>query len=418
MWHRRAGKEKSCWNYLITQAIQITGIYYYLFPTFAQGRKVLWDGMDKQGFKFIDHIPKDIIEGKPNASEMKIRLKTGSLIQVVGTDNWDSIVGTNPRGAVFSEYSLQAPSAWQYLRPIFRENDGWAIFNFTPRGKNHSYELFQMAQGNDDWFCQKLSIEDTDVLSEKDMDIERAEGMSEDMIQQEYYCSFDLGLEGSYYGKLLDDMTKKGQISNVAYQSIEQVHTVWDLGIGDSTAILFYQIIGSEVHIIDSYEATGEGLPHYAKVLRDKPYMYGEHYAPHDIEHRELGTGITRKEIALSLGIDFNVIPKLPVDDGIEMARSIFPCLWIDHSNKQFIKALTNYRKAYDDKRNCYQTRPLHDWSSDYADAFRYLATVYRSYYHTGMKAVDTVSLRRKAYGYHDPMGSFFSQPPNYSSPI
>ncbi len=141
VWHRRAGKEKTCWNYLIMQAVKKVGIYYYFFPHFSQGRKILWDGIDKEGFRFLDHIPKELISGNPNSTEMKIRLRNGSIIQIIGTNNIDSIVGTNPIGCVFTEYSLQDPRAWSLIRPILVENGGWAVFNFTPRGANHGKDI-------------------------------------------------------------------------------------------------------------------------------------------------------------------------------------------------------------------------------------------------------------------------------------
>src|SRR5271166_3060490 len=169
VWHRRAGKEKTCWNYLIMQACKRIGIYYYFFPHFSQGRKILWDGVDREGFRLLHHIPNEMIDGNPNSTEMKVRLKNGSLIQIIGTNNIDSIVGTNPIGCVFTEFSLQDPVAWTLIRPILRENGGWAVFNFTPRGANHGKELYDMASRNSDWFSQLLTVEDTGVLTDTDI---------------------------------------------------------------------------------------------------------------------------------------------------------------------------------------------------------------------------------------------------------
>jgi phage terminase large subunit len=253
VWHRRAGKEKTCWNYLIMQAVKKVGIYYYLFPKLNQGRKILWDGIDKNGFRFIHHIPPEIIDGEPNSTEMKIRLKNGSLIQIVGTNHIDSIVGTNPVGCVFSEYSLQNPVAWQLIRPILVENGGWAVFNFTPRGANHAKDLFIMAQSNPDWFCQLLTVDDTKVVNEEDIQAERDAGMSEDYIQQEFYCSFTLGVEGSYYAAYLEDAREELRIGRVPWAKQSRVFTAWDLGYGDSTSIVFYQVVGNEIHVIDYY---------------------------------------------------------------------------------------------------------------------------------------------------------------------
>ena len=381
VWHRRAGKDKTSWNYLIMQACKKVGIYYYLFPHFSQGRKILWDGVDKEGFRFLDHVPSDIVEGKPNSTEMKMRLKNGSLIQVIGTNNIDSIVGTNPISCVFSEYSLQDPTAWSFIRPILRENGGWAVFDYTPRGANHGKELFDMAARNDDWYCQLLTVSDTGVLTPEDIEKERAEGMSEDMIQQEYYCSFTLGVEGAYYAKYLQDAKDEDRIGHVPWNKGSRVYTAWDLGYGDSTSIIFYQIVGNEIHIIDYYEAHGEGLPHYAGVLKEKPYIYADHYAPHDIDSHAFSSGLSAKEVGASLGLKFIVLPtlKLGLEDGIEALRGIFPRIYIDQGKcGHLIKCLENYRKEFDQRLEVYKERPRHDKWSHGADAARYLAIATR----------------------------------------
>lgn len=389
VWHRRAGKEKTCWNYLIMQACRRIGTYFYFFPTFAQGRKVLWDFIDKDGFKVLEHIPKEMIEGKPNGSEMKIRLKNGSLIQIVGTNNFDSIVGTNPIGCVFSEYSLQDPRAWTLIRPILVENNGWAVFNFTPRGQNHAKELYEMAKINPEWFCQLLTVDDTTredgsrIITDKDIEAERKAGMSEDYIQQEFYCSFTLGVEGAYYAKYLWQAREEGRLCPIVYNKQARVHTAWDIGIGDSTAIVFFQYAGQEIHILDYYENSGEGLPHYAFVIEKKPYLYGDHFAPHDIANRNFSSGLSTQEVAADLGIKFRILPtlKLSIESGIEAARGIFPRVWIEHVKaRKLIHALENYRKEFDVKNNVYRTRPLHDWSSHGADAFRYMSLAVKLY--------------------------------------
>lgn len=377
VWHRRAGKEKTCWNYMIVKACQKVGVYYYLFPHFSQGRKILWDGMDANGKKFLDHIPKQLISGDPNATEMKIRLVNGSIIQIIGTNNVDSIVGTNPIGCVFSEYSLQNPIAWQLIRPILTENDGWAIFNFTPRGANHAKELYDMANSNKSWFCQLLTVEDTGAISPSAIEEERSGGMSEDYIQQEFYCSFTLGIEGSYYAKYMQDARDEDRIGAVPWQKTGRVYTAWDIGIGDSTAIIFFQLVGNSVHIIDYYENQGEGLPHYAEILFRKPYLYADHYAPHDVQNRHFSSGMSTLEVAGGLGLKFTVLPTLHIriEEGIEGLRGIFPRIYMDEVKcKHLIKCIENYRKEFDDNHKVYKNRPVHDWASHGADAARYLA--------------------------------------------
>jgi phage terminase large subunit len=379
VWHRRAGKEITCWSIMVKKAyFHRVGLYIYFFPTSRLGRRILWDGKDKEGRRFIDQVPKEIIDGEPNSMEMKIKLKNGSIIQIMGTDNIIN-VGINPVGCVFSEFSLQDAAAWNLIRPILRENDGWAIFNFTPRGKNHAYDIYHMAKHNPDWFCQKLSIRETGVLTEEDMKKERDEGMSEQLIQQEYYCSFDQGVEGAFYAKLLDQAEFENRITNVPYDPAAAVDTYWDLGVSDATAILFVQNVGKEIHIIDMYHNEGEGINHYANILKQKAdqrkWIYGNHYAPHDIQVRELGHGAqTRWQSAKDLGIKFEIVPNIAIIEGIEMTRNLFPRLWIDANYcKYFLKCVSNYHKMYNEKYNVYSDKPVHDWSSHVADAFRML---------------------------------------------
>lgn len=376
VWNRRAGKDTTAWNFLIYTAIEKKGIYYYVFPTFAQGRKVLWDGMTNDGFKFLDFIPKALIS-RCNNQEMKLTLINGSLVQIVGSDNYDSIMGTNPIGCIFSEYSMQDPNAWQYIRPILDANSGWAIFVFTPRGSNHAKDIYDMALHNTDWFCERLTINETKVIGEKELEKIRKEGTSEDMIQQEWYCSFTLGIMGSYYSHYLAELWEEKQIGNIPWDKTQKVHTAWDIGIGDSTAITFFQCCGNEIHIIDYFENHGEGLPYYAKFLKDKSYLYGSHFAPHDILAREYSTGHSRKDVAIDLGIDFTVLStmKWKVDEGIECVRGMFPRFWIDENKCSYIiKALENYRKEYDEVREIYKAKPLHSKYSHCADSIRYMA--------------------------------------------
>lgn len=404
VWHRRAGKEKTCWNYMIMKACQKPGVYYYFFPHFSQGRKILWDGIDKDGFRFLDHIPKELIAGSPNSTEMKIRLHNGSLIQVIGTNNIDSIVGTNPIGCIFTEYSLQDPTAWQLIRPILAENGGWAVFNFTPRGANHGKDIYDMASSNPDWYCQLLTVDDTGVLTPEDIQKEREAGMSEDFIQQEFYCSFTLGIEGAYYAKYMQEARDEDRIGNIPWDRQSRVYTAWDLGFGDSCAIIFYQICGQEIHVIDYYENHGEGLPHYASVLKEKPYIYADHYAPHDIESHAFSSGLSAKEVGSSLGLKFITLPtlKLRLEDGIEALRGIFPRLWIDGEKcKHLIKCLENYRKEFDQRLEVYKERPRHDKYSHGADAMRYAAIAIKRHVDAGKAGVDDAQADRWYNQFH-----------------
>lgn len=377
IWHRRAGKDKTLINLIAKKMLERVGTYYYLFPTYSQGKKIIWNGMDRDGFKFIDHIPEEIRRRTDN-TEMIIELKNGSIFQVIGTDKIDSIVGTNPIGCVFSEYSLQNPKAWDFLRPILAENGGWAVFNYTPRGKNHGYDLYQMAKDNPDWYTELLTVNDTKIITDEMIDAERVSGMDEDLIQQEFYCCFNAAIQGAYYSKQIKKAEEENRITNVPYEASLPVHTFWDLGVGDSTCIWFIQAVGKELRMIDYYEASGEGLPYYAKILKERGYVYGTHNAPHDIAVRELGSGKSRIETAKSLGIDFKIVKNISIEDGINAVRLVFDKCWFDATKcKQGLNALINYHKEYDENRKEYKNTAYHDWSSHAADGFRMFAVGY-----------------------------------------
>ena len=379
IWHRRSGKDKTLINLLTKEAFKRKGTYFYLLPTYAQGRRIIWDGMDRQGFKFLDHIPKEVRENT-NSTEMKITLRNGSIIQVIGSDSYNAIMGTNPLGCVLSEFALQDPRGWNYIRPILRENKGWAVFNSTPRGHNHLYDLHNMAKGNPDWFSQVLTVTDTGVLTEADVTDERKSGMDEDLVQQEFYCSFDAALPGAFFAREMLQAREQGRICGVPIVPGIPVDTHWDLGMDDATSIWFSQTIGREIHLIDYEEHSGEGLAFYADLLRDKKekmsWSYGVHKGPHDIEVRELGTGKSRLEIANGMGLKFEVVPRpYRKEDSIAAARNILASCWFDKDRCDIgIQGLISYRKDYDEKNKVFKLRPVHDWASHPSDAFQTLA--------------------------------------------
>lgn len=378
VWHRRSGKDSTSLNWTATDAIQNVGTYWHMLPEARQARKVVWDAIDKEGRRVIDQaFPPEIRDGKANDVEMRIRLKNGSVWQCVGSDNYNSLVGANPRGVVFSEFSIAKPAAWDFVRPILAENGGWALFIYTPRGENHGFELYEIAKHNKDWFAQILTVEDTKSIPLSVIEDERKSGMPEEMVQQEYYCSFTAALVGSYYGKLVNDAAPR--IKEVPYDDTIPVHTFWDLGIGDSTSIWFAQFANNEIRVIDFYENHGESLEHYAAVLAAKPYRYADDWVPHDAKVRELGTGRTRVETLGKLGRRPRLVPDHKLEDGINAVRVIFPQVYFDEINtRQGLKALKHYQKQWDEDNRCYKDKPHHDWTSHAADAFRYLAISYR----------------------------------------
>ncbi len=308
---------------------------------------------------------------------MKIRLINGSLYQLIGSDNIDSLVGSNPKIIIFSEYAIQSPAAWEYLSPILEVNKGYAIFISTPRGKNHFYDLVIKARSNPKWFCEILSVTDTGVLTDEDIKaIQEDNGFSDEHMQQEYYCSFNRGVEGSYYGRLIEKAREEQRICSVYYEPRSPVHTAWDIGFGDSTSITFWQEIGGELRIIDFYEAQGEGIAHYAKTLQGKPYVYGTHYMPHDAGAGSIQTGRTLQDVAWEQGIKTTILEReTDIQIGIEAVRQLLSVVFIDEKKcSHLIKCLENYHKKFNEKTNSYSENPIHDWTSHAADSIRYMA--------------------------------------------
>lgn len=411
IWPRRAGKDITAWNLCIRELLRSTKTIYYIFPTFASGRKILWDAIDNDGFRILDYLPQELVDSR-HEQYMRIRLKNGSHFQIIGSDSYDTtLVGTNPHMVIFSEFALSDSEAYKFVRPILSANGGKLVIVSTPRGRNFFYDMYNVAlQNPDDWFVSHLTVEDTKHISIDEIMKERELGeMSEDLQQQEYWTSFTKGVEGSYYSKYVDRLRLNGQIGSVPWEPQYPVHTSWDIGVRDSTAIIFFQIVGQTIKVIDYYENSKEGLEHYINVLNGKPYTYGKHVGPHDIRNREFSTGITRWEKARQLGVTFDVADKLSLMDGIEAVRSTLPRMWFDEKKcKILIKSLENYRQEYDSKKKIYKTTPLHDKFSHASDSARYLA-IHLPKLRTGMTPDDLEKLRSEAwYGKQSNIPKFF----------
>ena len=381
VWHRRAGKDSASLNYTAVAAHQKIANYWHMLPTAVQARHVVWDAINPAtGVRVIDQVfPKEIRAGKPNSTEMKISLKCGSQWQCVGSDNYDRLVGANPYGVVFSEYALADPRAWDFIRPILAENGGWALFIYTARGKNHGHSLYKMALENPDWFCELLTIEDTSredntpVITNKMYQAEIDAGMDPQLALQEFYCSFDAGLFGAYY----TDALKHSRVGDYPWNPGKPVHTFWDLGLRDATAIWFGQEteFGDAINLIDYEEGSNVSLTEWCGIVRDKPYTYGVHAGPHDLERREYSDKRSYRSIALELGIDFEVVPDIGLRAGIDSTKAFLPRLRFNKdTTQQGWDALSNYRREYNDKLRVFMDRPLHDWASHGADAMRYMS--------------------------------------------
>lgn len=402
VWHRRSGKDVSAFlGWMVPEALRVTGTYYYFFPTYAQGKKIIWDGIDNSGKRLLHYIPEML--GIPvrdaeqyikfNETELQVELPAiqggsqGSMIQIIGMDNLDRIVGTNPIGCIYSEYSLQKPQVWSYTRPILEANGGWAVFVYTPRGDNHAFKLFEEAsKPNSGWFCSLKTILDTckhdgrPIITMDQIEAMRREGEDEDIIQQEYFCSFAGAQTGSYYSNLVQAAREAGRIRPGLYDPNLPVDTFWDIGNGDSTVIGFRQVAYNERRWIDCYAAERQGLDHYANVLselaRIRGYRYRHHYFPHDMKVKEFTTNEARITAARRMGIrPASVVAKRGLYEGIDAVRRAFSRYWFDAERcARLVSALTHYHKKWDKEGHVFSDLPAHDWTSHYADMVRYEA--------------------------------------------
>lgn len=384
VWHRRAGKDEFCLAWAAVASQTRVGDYWHMLPSFTQARRAIWEATDPhRGRRRIDMaFPREMRESTRN-NDMFISFKNGSTWRVVGSDNYDSLVGTTPVGLTFSEYALANPSAWAYLRPILRENGGWALFISTARGKNHFHKLWRHAQKDETWHETILPATDTDVFDEQALESERLEYLSQygpvlgqAMFEQEYLCSWNAATPGAFYAAEMSLAEKEGRITSVPHDPSRPVITSWDLGVSDSTVIIFWQHIGMRINVIDCKAYQNTGLDQMARDLDRLPYKYQAHIAPHDIEVREIGAGAqSRRTTARQLGIRFKVAPKLSVQEGIDAFRRKLGRMWFDREKcDTLIEALGLYRAEFDELRNVMKKNPLHDWTSDYADAARYYA--------------------------------------------
>jgi hypothetical protein len=371
--HRRFGKTVFAINHLIMTACEKQEARLaYIAPTYRQGKAVAYDYLKE----YTDPLMK--LGGKRHETELKVDLWNKSRIQIFGADNPDSLRGLGFDGVVLDEYALMSPRVWtEVVRPAVSDKLGYVIFIGTPMGHNQFWDVYDLAKRRgEDWYAQLYRASETEVIPPEELEEARLT-MPEDQYEQEFECSFQAAVSGAYFGKQIQQAEKDNRICDVDYDPSVDVETWWDLGIGDSTSIWFAQRTGDEIRLIDYYETSGESLAHYVNVLSDKGYNYGRHVAPHDITTRELGTGKSRLEVAYELGLDFEVCPRLEVDHGIEAVRNNLDNCWFDKNRCKYgIDCLRQYRKQFDDRMQTFKNKPLHDWASHGADAFRYGCSV------------------------------------------
>jgi phage terminase large subunit len=373
--HRRSGKDVTCWQYMVEAAIQETGTYYYCLPEFTHARRVIFEGMLNDGKRFISLVPQSIVTNI-NESQMKIELVNGSIIQLVGSDQFDRLVGTNPKGIVFSEYSITHPMAWQILRPILAANGGWAIFNGTPRGKNHFHDMLLFAKSDPSWFWSVDTVTTTNVLSQEVLNKEKAE-MDADVFLQEYYCSFDAAIKGAYYSEQLKVLREQQRLCKVPYEPVLPVYTASDPG-DVNYAIVYFQVHGKEVRIMDADELFSPSPESVFATITEKPYKYAKHFLPNDATVKKMGAG-QRSLMDQLRDAGLQNMESLPPQnskmEGIKLVQSHFPSFWIEESlEKKVLGPLGAYAPKYYDKRNTYSSEPEHNWASHMSDAVRYLA--------------------------------------------
>jgi len=397
--HRRAGKDSQVLNYTAKTMFGRVGNYWHLFPKQTQARKAIWNGIDRQGRKILNQAFPEEIRSRTLGQEMMIETVNGSTWQLCGSDNYDSLVGANPVGVVFSEWPLCDPASWDFIRPILAENEGTAIFIYTPRGKNHGYTLFNMAKKNPKWYTTRLTVDDTKrddgtpVITPEIIQEERDSGMAEEKIQQEYYCSFDAQIPGAVYAREMAAAYADNRVRPIPIEPSVEVSTFWDLGRNKRSgnmSIWFVQCVNQEIRLVAYYQNHGEGMAHYINYLRDfettHNIRYGSHHAPHDIGVHELMSNKTRLQTAREMGINFITVPRIDhLQNGIEATKKLFPRFIFDDTrvlhNPKYVQtgtehgvnAISSYQYIFDDKTQQYGDTPLHDWTSDAADAIRQL---------------------------------------------
>lgn len=390
--HRRWGKDDVLLHRAAVAAFERPATYWHALPEYAQARKAIWNAVNSHtGKRRIDEAFPDALRSSTNDNEMFIRFKNGSTWQVIGSDRYNSLVGAGVAGVSFSEWSLCNPSSWGYIRPMMQENDGWAAFITTPRGKNHAHAMYHMAKDDPAWFAEISSIHDTKSLSEEDLAQSLkeytaiyGEDIAQSMIEQEYECSFNAAIVGAFYARELAAVRREGRIDPTLEAIAAPVHRAWDIGVRDDTSIWWFQVAGGQIYILDCYSANGVGVDHYAEVIADRAakhgWVNGTDFVPHDARVKEWGSGRTRVETMLSMGLNPEVVPQAGLLDGINALRRTLPrCIFHSRTEDQGIAALEQYRREWDDEKKAFKANPVHDWSSHLADSARYMAMAWQT---------------------------------------
>lgn len=402
IWHRRSGKDDVCLHWAAVAAHQRIASYWHMLPEFAQGRKAIWTAVNPDtGRRRIDEAFPHELRANTNDQEMFIRFKCGSTWQVVGSDRFNAAVGSPPAGITFSEWALSNPAAWAYLAPILVENGGWAVFITTSRGRNHAKTMHDMARTTAGWHAQILTVNDTGFphhlveAQRKEYHAIFGEEAGDALIEQEYFCSFEAAVLGSYWGKVLAQAEKEGRIGKVEIDKDLPVHKAWDIGIDDPMALWCFQVGPGIVNVVDYYESSGFGFDHYWDWTKERGY-HGIDWVPHDAKVREVGApgGRTRIESMIKLGFKPKLQPEAKLMDGINAARRTIPVCRFDAERcAKGLEALREYKAEWDADARTFRKAPAHNWASHSADAFRGLSLSWR----LPMKVDDPVQMRGTA---------------------
>ena len=366
--HRRMGKTVCAINQLIHSALNCekpNPRFAYVAPTYNQAKRIAWDYL-------LEYTRP--LNAKANIAELRVDFM-GRRINLYGADNPDSLRGIYLDGCVLDEIGNINPTLFtEIVRPALADRLGYCVAMGTPKGQNHFKDLRDRGANQDGWELLEFKSSETGIVDKQELLAAKAE-MGDDKYMQEFECSFNAPVEGSYYSSIINGIEEKNQIIDIPKDELAKTYTGWDLGMSDSTSIWVAQLVNKEIRLIDFVENHGVGLDYYVNWLREHDYMYATHILPHDVAVRELGTGKSRKEMLEEAGLNIIVANKLTVMDGIAAARKILPRCWFDKDNtKQGLDALRNYRRVFDEKRNVFHDRPFHDWASHASDAFRYLA--------------------------------------------
>ena len=372
-----AGKTVAAINDIVRAALMSKDeypLYSYIAPYRSQAKSVAWD--------YLKHFAAPVLKSS-NEAELTVELVTGAKIRLFGADNADAMRGLGFSGVFMDEYGDFRPSVWgNVIRPTLSDKQGWAVFAGTPKGKNQFWQIYDQASRSDgEWFCLKLAASDSGLLPATELNAARAQ-ISEDQYLQEYECSFEASILGAYYDTDLRQAEDDGRITDVPYDPHLPVHTAWDLGYRDDTAIWWYQVVRNEIHLIDFFAISGANIEEIAKIIKEKPYKYGKHQLPHDARAKTLaaqGKSVI-EQLAEHLGIqNMAIVPDLGVQDGIQAVRQCLPMCWFDKTKcAEGLEALRQYQREYDEDKKAFRSSPRHDWTSHPSDAMRMMAVAWR----------------------------------------